>query len=460
MPSHLLESELFRDRMSTAEMRAVFTDEALVRAWVEIEVAVAEAQAHLGVIPEAAAAALRACGHSVTLDMAAMKAGIDRTWHPFVPFLEAFGQACGHEGARYLHWGLTTQDVMDTANALQWRAGLVLLEADLRGVLAALCALATEHAGTVMAGRTHGQQALPITFGYKVAVWASEVHRHLLRLEQLRPRVLTGNLTGAVGTFAAMGEDGPEVQRRALYRLGLEVPQISWHSSRDRVAELTSWLGFLGGTFGKIADELIELSRTELAEVEEPLVAQMVGSSTMPHKRNPWLSHGVSTGAALLRRQAGMGFEAMVHQHERDMRTWQAEWEFVPEMFLLASGVLRHSRTTLGGLRVRPEAMRANLDHTRGLIMSEAVMMHLAEKLGRHAAHDVVDRAVSRALAGDMSLRDALAADEAVRGVLPDPELDDLLDPLSYVGRSHELVEEIVTSLAPLIHVDPSRNGG
>ncbi len=446
MGSHIIDSELFGDQYSSAEMREVFSLENTLRGWIQVEVALAKAEAELGIIPEEAAREIERRGRVEHFDVAALKRGIDATWHPIVPFIRLYEALCENRHGEYLHWGATTQDIMDTGMVLQVRRALEIVERDLLDIVSILSKLARKHAGTLMPGRTHGQHALPITFGYKVAVWTAEVMRYLERLDQLRPRVLTGNLNGAVGTMAYLGEAGPRVQERAMEMLGLNAPEISWQVSRDRIAEVAHFLGMVGATFGKIAKEIILLQKTEVAELEEPFATGKVGSSTMPQKRNPMTCEAVFAASTILKAQAGLGLDAMLQEHERDMGLWQVEWEFLPEMFMLAGGILRHMKEVLGGLQVREENMARNLERSEGLIMAEAVMGKIAGKLGRQEAHEIVYEVAMRSFESGESFGEALKNTETLKGVIEPSEIDGLLDPSAYVGLCGHFVNTVSNS--------------
>ncbi len=446
MGSHIIDSELFGDQFSSAEMRETFSLESMLKGWIDVEVALAKAESELGVIPKEAAREIERNGKVENFDIQVLKSGVDQTWHPLVPFIRQYEALCKEGHGEYLHWGATTQDIVDTGAVLQIKRALGLVERDLRGIIPILCRMARSHAKTVMPGRTHGQHALPITFGYKVAVWIAEIMRHLERLDQMKPRVLTGNLSGAVGTMAFLGEVGPDVQKRVMHMLQLATPEISWHASRDRVAEMAGFLGMVGATFGKIAKEIILLQKTEVDELEEPFEAGKVGSSTMPQKRNPMVCEAVFAKSTVLKAQAGLGLDTMLQEHERDMGPWQAEWEFLPEMFMLTGGILQDMKGILGGLRVRDENMARNLQRSEGLIMSEAIMGRVAEKLGRQRAHEIVYEIAMQSFERGESFRDALKEHETIKGMIDAPDIDELLDPSNYIGLCEEFVDAVLGS--------------
>jgi adenylosuccinate lyase len=443
VPSHLIDYQLFGDQFSTPEIRAVFDERAMLQRWLDVEAALAEAQGALGVIPADAAAAIVRAARVERLDLEAIRRGLAVTVHPIVPVVRELERAAGEAG-RWVHWGATTQDIMDTGMVLQMKAAHAIMRRDLAALAEALAALAEEHRDTVMAGRTHAQQALPITFGFKVAVWVAEVLRQVERLDAAAPRILVGQLAGAVGTLAGFGERAEDVQRGALERLGLGVPPIAWHVARDGVTEFVLLLAMSGGTLARIANEVIQLQRSEIAEVEEPFAHGKVGSSTMPHKRNPAHAERVVAIGRLLRGLAGTALETMVAAHERDASVGRAEWALVPEVACLAAAALHWTLAIARGLRVDRARMAENLDRLGGLLLSEPVMLRLGRTLGRNAAHDVVYEAAMAAYAGRGSFRALLLADPRVAGALDAAELDRLLEPAAYTGRAGDYVDRVV----------------
>jgi adenylosuccinate lyase len=443
MPSHLIDYALFGDQFSTPEMRAIFDERAMLQRWLDVEAALAAAQAELGLIPGAAAEAIAGAARVERLDLETVQRDLKTTAHPIVPVVRELERVAGEHG-RWVHWGATTQDIIDTGQVLQCQAALAILRRDLVALTGTLADLAERHRDTVMAGRTHAQQALPITFGFKVAGWVAECLRQRERCDQLAPRVLVGELAGAVGTLAGFGERGLEVQRRALERLGLGVPPIAWHASRDGVSELVAWLALVGGTTARIANEVIQLQRSEIAELEEPFAHGKIGSSTMPHKRNPAHAERVVAIGRLLRGLAATGLETMVAAHERDMSVGRAEWLLVPEAACLAGAALHWTLVIARGLRVDVGRMTENLDRLGGLLLSEPIMLRLGGALGRNAAHDLVYEAAMAAFEGRGRFRDLLLADARVAAALTAAELDRLLDPAAYTGLAGSFVDAVV----------------
>jgi 3-carboxy-cis,cis-muconate cycloisomerase len=443
-----LDCTLLGDFFGTPAMRAVFDSRALLQSWLDVEVALAEAEADCGVIPAEALPAIRAAGRAEAYDLEELRAAINATQHPLVPLVRALTAAAGDSG-RYVHYGATTQDIMDTACVLQVRAGLELLSADLDAIRASLAALAKEHAETAMAGRTHGQHAVPITFGLKLGVWLAELDRDAERLLACRPRVLVGQLAGAAGTLATLGDAAAQVRRAFCDRLGLAEPSAPWHAARDGLAELVSCLALLAGTLERIALEIVRLQSTELAEVAEPLTAGHVGSSTMPQKRNPHACELAAAACKLLRGLAPVMVGCMVGAHERDMGAWAAEWVLVPQAMILASGALAGLRPVAEGLDVDPERMRANLDLTGGGIMAEAVMIAAAPVLGRDHAHHELMRLARSAAAHGRGLAEVAAADAEFAGALGADELERALDPAAYLGESARIARDVADAERP-----------
>jgi adenylosuccinate lyase len=443
VPSHLIDYSLFGDQFSTPEMRAIFDERAMIQRWLDVEAALALAQAELGLIPAAAGPAIAAAARVERLDLEAVKRDLQVMAHPILPVVRALERAVGEHG-RWVHWGTTTQDIMDTGMVLQLKDAHVIFRRDLVALVRALSELAARHRDTVMPGRTHGQQALPITFGFKAAVWTAEAVRHVERLDQAAPRLLVGEMAGAVGTLAGFGPRGVELQQRVMARLGLGVPSIAWHVARDSMSEFIALLALIGGTMARIAWEVIELQHSEVAELEEPFSHGKVGSSTMPHKRNPTYAERVVALGRLLRGLAGTALETMVMVHERDASAGRAEWALVPEACCLAAAAEHWTLHIVRGLRVNPQRMRENLDRLGGLLLSEAVMLRLGEGLGRNAAHDVVYEAAMAAFEGQGRFRDLLLKDARVAAHLGAAELDRLLDPAGYTGLAGVFVDRVL----------------
>jgi 3-carboxy-cis,cis-muconate cycloisomerase len=442
----VLDSILFRDAFGTAEMREVFSDFSLVKGYAEVEIALARAQASCGVIPREAAEAIAARTDVAALDFEELRRETDIVGYPILPLVHQMAKQCGEAG-RYVHWGATTQDIMDTAVVLQIRNGLSIVERDIDALRDILSRLSKRFRDTPMAGRTHLQQALPITFGYKTAIWLAMFDRQAERLKQLKPRVLVGQFAGAAGTLASLGNKGLEVQAALCRELGLDTPVATWHVARDGFAEVVNFLALVTGTLGKIALDIMIMASTEFAEVYEPFVKGRGASSTMPQKRNPISSELMLASAKAVRQHAGLMLDAMVQDFERATGPWHAEWMAIPESFVLSAGALHQAKFALDGLIVDETRMAENLDISRGLIVAEAVMMGLAPQLGRQEAHDVVYDACRLANEKGLTLADALSADPRVSSRIDRATIEQLTSPRNYLGLAPAMVDAVLASV-------------
>jgi 3-carboxy-cis,cis-muconate cycloisomerase len=444
MPATALDSAIFRDIFSTAEMRQVFSDEARTGYYLEIEAALARVQARMGIIPENAAQEIVKRCRIENIDLVRLKQQTERIGYPILGVVQQIVGLCADGLGEWCHWGATTQDITDTAAILQIRAALVLVEKEMEAVTAALADLSRRHRDTAMAGRSNLQQAVPLTFGFKTATLLAAMQRHRERLAQLRPRVLAGEFAGAVGTLASIGADGLKMQAALMDELGLAQPEIAWHTVRDRIGEVGCFLGLLSGTLGKISMDVKLLMQTEVAEVYEPFHEGRGSSSTMPQKRNPISCLYIHSTAALIRQHVAALLEAAVADHERSTGPWEIEWISLPEIFLLTSGALRHTRLMLEGLEVDAARMRANLDLTKGMIVSEAVMMGLGPHLGRQRAHDLVYDICRKVVVTGEPLVDLLAKDPEISRHLTRAELERMCDPAGYLGLAGEMVDRVL----------------
>ncbi len=443
MPSTVFDSAIYRDFFGTPAMRAVWSDEALVARYVETEVALALAEARVGVIPNDAAKEIAAKADAAKMDLAVLKSETDIVGYPIIGIVHQMAKQCGEAG-RYVHWGATTQDIMDTATVLQLRAALDIIGADLDAVAGALENLASKHRDTVMAGRTHMQHALPVTFGYKAAVWLSSVRRDKARLAALRDRLLVVQFSGAAGTLASLDNKGLEVQSALAEELGLAVPDITWHAARDTIAEAGSALAILAGGLAKIATDVMLMMQTEVAEAFYPFVKGRGGSSTMPQKRNPISCEMILAIAKAVRSDAGLLLDAMAADHERATGPWHLEWIALPRAFIATAGALHQARFMLEGLIVDGERMRRNLDITGGLIVAEAAMMALAPHTGRGAAHDIVYDCCRDALSNGTTLLEQLEKRPDVTQHLDKAALARVVDPAGYLGTAREMVDRML----------------
>jgi adenylosuccinate lyase len=445
MAGHPIDYYVYSGSWGTDEGRKIFSEEQMIDRWLKIEAALAEAEAEMGIIPEWAAKEISAKAFVEKIDLKLARAEQQKTRHSLVPVIRAFAKVCGEKAGEFVHYGPTTQDIIDTGNVLALREVMDAVKRDLEAIEKRLVQITLEHADTPMAGRTHGQHALPITFGFKTASWLQEIRRHLDRLEEGRVRILVGELAGAVGSYASWEEQGRELERRTMARLGLGHSDIPWQSARDRSAEAVLLLAMISSTLGRIAGEVYLLQKTEVDEVAQGFEMGRVGSSTMPHKRNPETAEGIKGISRLVRYRAAGILEAMEGEHERDANTWKTEWVIIPEVSIYTLAALAKTRQLLDGLAVKRQNMRANLDLTRGLILSERAMFVLGEHLGKQTAHEVVYEASMKAFETEKDLTTALGADPRVRKVLSEEAIRKFMDPVTYTGLCAQLAKEIAS---------------
>jgi 3-carboxy-cis,cis-muconate cycloisomerase len=447
MPSTIIDSAIFGDIFSAEAMRKVWSDENRTQKYLDIEAALARVQARLGIIPREAADEIGRHCTIDQIDMRKLKQQTERIGYPVLGVVSQLNAQCRDKLGEYCHWGATTQDITDTATVLQMREALELIEADLRAISRALADLARRHRNTPMVARSNLQQAVPITFGFKMAELLSAIERHRERLEQLRPRVLMGEFGGAAGTLASIEKGAMETQQGLMAELGLAQPVIAWHTIRDTIAEVGCFLGLVGGTLGKLAMDVKLMMQTEVGEVYEPFAPGRGSSSTMPQKRNPISSCYIHASISVVRQHVAALRDAMVADHERSTGPWQIEWIALPEAFCLLSGALKQSRFVLEGLEVDAQRMRQVLDMTNGLVVSEAVMMGLGPHLGREYAHDLVYDLCRQAIQQKRPLLDLLAENKEISRHLSRAELASLCEPATYLGQAGVMVDRVLASL-------------
>lgn len=451
---YLTHDDFMVDGFSSNQMREIFSPAERLRCWLMVEVAVSTAQGKLGVIPPEAANQILSGISNLTIDEARMAEDYRQVGFPIVPLLNQLMERLDRESAQWVHFGLTTQDVVDTGLVLQMRAGVDNLEKELRAMILALGELASQHRNTVMAGRTFQQLASPTTFGYKTAVWIDELIRHWERLHQLRPRVFVGQLFGAVGTNAAGGPRAPEVQELALGKLGLGVAETSWHSSRDRLAEMVGWLALTCSTLGKIAGEVSMLMRSEVSELREGLAPGGGGSSAMPQKANPVLSPRIIALAQKIQELPASTYRAMMQEHERGVSAMPLEWLTVPDAFLLASGCFSQSRQLVENLTVDVRRMKQNLDLDHGVIMAEAVLTGLATRIDKAEAAVIVAEALEICRKDEVPFVEALALAGASNNHIDDSYLATLCDPHNFLGHAGVMVDAQIEKVNSLFRSD------
>jgi 3-carboxy-cis,cis-muconate cycloisomerase len=428
----------------TPDMRAVFSDKTYLETVVRVEVALAQTQARLGIIPQSAAEAIAALCDPARLNRERLRRDTDIVGYPILPVVNQLAEQCGDAGG-YLHWGATTQDIMDTTTVLQCARGLELIADTLNRLREHLRQLAATHIDTVTAGRTHLQHALPITFGYRVAVWLSALDRHAERLADVRRRDLMVQFGGAAGTLASLGPvpDALRVRAELAAELGLRDPEITWHVARDGLTEIVGLLAAIGASLGKIAMDVAMMCSTEFGELAEPYVKGRGASSTMPQKRNPISSELVIAAAKLLRDKSSAMLDAAMQDFERATGPWHIEWAVIPEAFLLLSSSLAQAAHALTNLRIDAVRMRDNLDLTGGLILAEAVMMALAPELGRQRAHQLVYDACARATETGADLADELLKNPDIVASLGEQRIRQLSDPSAYLGSAQAMTQSV-----------------
>ena len=443
VPASAFDSFYLKDRFGSPAMRAIWDDRAMVQRWLDVEAALAAVQAELRLIPKTAAREIARKARVERVDLRAMKRDFDTTWNPVMPLVDALRRTLSPASARFVHWGATSKNIMDTGAALQIRDTYAVVLAELDVLADVLAGLARRHRDTVMAGRTHGQHALPVTFGYKCAVFLDEVMRQRERLEATRWRVLVGEFGGAVGTLAALGRPGLRVQQRLMRRLGLRPPLVPTKTAGDRFAEFFLALAMVSATLGKIAANVYNLQQTDVDEATE-FVEGKVGSSAMPHKLNPVASGSVVLLARLLRARVGPVLEYVHCEGEDDHRQGETAWSFAPEICLLLGAQLELLKRVLRTLVVKPENMLRNLERSGGVVLSEAVMMALAPKIGRDRAHALVLALSREALRRRASFREVVAIDAEVRKHLPPRRLAQALDYRSSLGLAGYFVDQVL----------------
>ncbi|MFZ6044660.1 3-carboxy-cis,cis-muconate cycloisomerase [Pseudomonas sp. CR3202] len=440
-------NQLFDAYFTAPAMRAVFSDQGRVQGMLDFEAALARAEASVGLIPAEAVAPIEAACKADLYDYSALALAITTAGNSAIPLVKALGKriaAQSPEAERYVHLGATSQDAMDSGLVLQLRNASTLLERDLATLADALAVQAERHADTPLAGRTWLQQATPVTLGMKLAGVLGAVTRHRQRLAELKPRLFCLQFGGASGSLAALGSQAWPVAEALARELDLDLPDQPWHTQRDRLVEFASLLGLIAGSLGKLGRDLSLLMQTEAGEVFEPSAPGKGGSSTMPHKRNP-VSAAVLIGAAT--RAPGLVstmFAAMPQEHERSLGLWHAEWETLPELCCLVSGALQQALLLVPGLEVDAARMRRNLDLTQGLVLAEAVSIALAQRIGRDAAHHLVEQCCRQAVKEGAHLRTVLGGHAEVTAQLSAAELDRLLDPAHYLGQARRWVERAI----------------
>ncbi len=442
--SHITDSSFFGKGYTTDEARQVFCDLRRAQRWLEVEAALAEVQGDLGIIPKSAASEIVSKSKLKYLDLKKIRKGIQETNHSLVPILSAVQGVCKDGAGEYIHYGATTQDIEDTGQVLETRDAVALIHRDMLKTISHLSDLAVKHCNLVMLGRTHSQDALPITLGLKFAVWLDDMLRNLERLKEVKKRLLVSQLFGGVGTMDALGDRAFEVLEGFSEKLGLSVPKTAWHSSRDRFTELVSVLAIIAGTLAKISDEIRCLSRSGIGELEEPFHLGKIGSSTMPHKRNPELCEQVVALFRLVKSNASVGMDGLINEHERDFRAVRMEWISVTDSLMYTMGAINLTNTILKDLIVHEDKIKANLKRSSEQVCSEALMFFLGRKLGKQTAHHVVYEVAQRSFEEGISIEKLLLEHPVTSKEITAEEIKEILEPSHHIGKSVELVNRTV----------------
>ena len=445
-------SPLYAPMLSSAAMRGLCDDGAYLQFMLDVEAALAQAQADTGVIPVSAVGPIAAACKASLYDISALAEAATRAGNLAIPLVKALTAEVAKadpDAARYVHWGATSQDVIDSATMLTLSAAIDLLIGDCDRAIAGFAALAEQHRHTAVVARTWLQHALPMPFGLKLAEYAAALHRSRGRLLRLRCEALALQFGGAAGTLAALGDTGLKVSERLAAILHLPLPSAPWHTHRDRIADVASVLAILTGTCGKMARDVSLLMQTDVGEAFEPAGAGRGGSSTMPHKRNPVACASALAAATMTPQLAATIFAAQVQEHERSAGPWHAEWPTLPTLLLVTSGAVAAIVDLAEGLEIDTPRMAANLDITSGLVMAEAVTMALAAKMGKAEAHHLIEAASKKAITDNAHLRDVLSADSKITTHLDAATLTKLFDPLAYQGVSQQLIDRLLASLTP-----------
>ncbi len=430
-----------------AALDKLFSDEARLQGMLDFEAALARAEARCGIVPESQAQIIAGECRAGNFDLSAIARDAALAGNLAIPLVKKLTELVAHQdkdAGRFVHWGATSQDAIDTGCILQVRGGFDLIDQDLARLTGTLVTLAETHRGTPVVARTWMQQALPTTFGFIVAGWLDAVSRHRARLAEIKPRVLTLQFGGAVGTLAALGGRGPEIAKALAEDLHLSLPSIPWHAHCDRIAEIATTLGLCTGTLGKIARDISLHAQTEMAELSEPIVEGRGGSSTLPHKRNPVTCAVVLSAATRIPGLVNTLLSAMLQEEQRGLGGWHAEWETLPDIICLSGGALHHLAEMLPGLEVDTQRMRHNLELTNGLIFAEAVTMALGDRMGKMPAHLLVEAACKKAREQKRQLKDILREESGLRGHLTPADLESLFDVRNYLGSAEEFIRHVV----------------
>ena len=457
MPSHPIDFEINPGVFSTPELTQIFDEKARYQRWLDFEAALARVQGEMGVIPQEAAEEIGRKAKLKYLDLEGVHEGYLRSRNSIIPLINGLRKVCEKGYGEYVHYGVTTQDVLDTAEILELRETLTLVYRDLRALEAICLDLARQHRSTPMVARTHGQQALPTTFGLKVVVWLSEIRRHIERLKSIHQSIAFGQLGGAVGTMAALGPGAMETARRTLNLLGLGHSKVAWHNSRDNIGELASVFSILITTLAKMANEIFQLQKTEIGELSEPVPKGTVASSTMPHKRNPVICQRVVLLSRHVRYLTGTIVESMAHEHERDARCLWAEWLAVPQLCIYTGAALQYMIDVMSGLQIHLDRMMENLHLQKAVIASEWLLFRLSGIIGKTKSSQKVHELSNKAMDTGISFKDVVVDDPEIGALLTPEDLAYLDHPEKYIGHALEIVDNAVEEIERERELEPER---
>jgi adenylosuccinate lyase len=455
MPTHPIDFEINPNVFSTPEMAQIFDEKVRYQRWLDFEAALAKVQGEMGEIPRGAAEEIGRKATLEYLDLESVREAYLHSRNSLMPLINGLRKTCEKGYGEYVHHGVTTQDVLDTAEILELKEAVTLIYRDLRALEETCLDLAKRHRSTYMVARTHGQQALPTTFGLKVVIWISEIRRHIERVKRISESIAFGQLGGAVGTMAALGPQAMEIARRTLNVLGLKHSKIAWHNSRDNVGELSSIFSLLTTTLAKIANEIFQLQKTEIGELRESLPERTATSTTMPHKRNPVICQRVVVLSRHVRYLSGVIVESVAHEHERDARCLWAEWLAVPQLCIYTGASLRYMLDVMSGLEVQVDRMMKNLHLQKNLITSEWLLFRLSGDFGKTKSLEKLQELSKKATDTGISLKDAVMDDSEIGSLLTAEELENLDDPEHYVGHALEIVDYAIEDIERRRAQDP-----
>lgn len=443
MSSTPYDSLIYEDQYGTEEMRKIFSETNQIQTWLDTWTALAKAEAKNGIIPQKAADEIAEEAKVDKFDMNEIRRQIKKTSHPLMPQIRYLSSVISSDAAKWVHWGATTQDILDTGLILQFKQAEAIVIRDAKSIQKKIAKKAKKYRNLVMAGRTNTQQAVPITLGYKFAVWVDELGRDIKRIEQFCQNSFVGELGGAAGSLASLGDKGILVRNDMCKYLNLNNPTITWHVSRDRLADLASINAILAGTIGKMGLEIMELQRTEIGEIEEGFKLGKISSSTMPQKRNPMICDTIVSNAHELQNSAQLAFSAMFVTNERDV-TWSTEQSYFGRIFLLLSAILNKMDGVCDSMIIHEDRIKENLAMTHGAIVSERIMLVLGEKLGRQPAHEIIYEDAQKAFTNHKQLYNVLSEDNRVTSKITKEELKELLDPSHYIGVCQQEVDDVI----------------